>query len=133
MVVWNEENAAHLLARAGFGGSESDIRKFLHYGQALAVESLLKAPRVRRRALLVLALAVGCGGRGNAYPAEVVENFLRACTSKGASEAACQCSLDAIRRRYTVDEYRALESRVARGEMPPELVALTADCRPPSR
>ncbi|HJQ82919.1 MAG TPA: DUF1800 domain-containing protein [Candidatus Binatia bacterium] len=43
MVVWNDENAAHLLARAGFGGSASDVRKFAHYGQANAVEALLKA------------------------------------------------------------------------------------------
>ena len=43
MVTWNEDNAAHLLARAGFGASSSDRKKFVKYGQALAVENLLRA------------------------------------------------------------------------------------------
>jgi uncharacterized protein (DUF1800 family) len=41
MVVWNEENVAHLLARAGFGGSDRDVKKYLRLGQATAVEKLI--------------------------------------------------------------------------------------------
>ncbi|MCC6850286.1 MAG: DUF1800 domain-containing protein, partial [Deltaproteobacteria bacterium] len=41
MVVWNAENAAHLLSRAGFGGDERDVEKYVRYGQATAVEKLV--------------------------------------------------------------------------------------------
>src|ERR1700752_3397660 len=41
MVVWDEENAAHLLSRAGFGGDEHDIGRYVRYGQATAVERLI--------------------------------------------------------------------------------------------
>jgi hypothetical protein len=38
--------------------------------------------------------------------------------------------MDAIRRRFTVDEYRALEARIAAGEVPRELLVAIEDCRP---
>jgi uncharacterized protein (DUF1800 family) len=41
MVTWNEENARHLLSRAGFGGDARDIDHFVKYGQAVAVEKLV--------------------------------------------------------------------------------------------
>jgi uncharacterized protein (DUF1800 family) len=41
MAVWNDENAAHLIARAGFGANESDVKKFVKYGQMRAVDVLL--------------------------------------------------------------------------------------------
>src|SRR5262245_48934183 len=41
MVTWDEENAAHLLSRAGFGGDDRDISKYQRYGQTLAVNLLV--------------------------------------------------------------------------------------------
>ncbi len=41
MVVWDAENAAHLISRAGFGGDERDIEKYVRYGQFTAVEKLV--------------------------------------------------------------------------------------------
>jgi uncharacterized protein (DUF1800 family) len=41
MVVWDAENAAHLISRAGFGGDERDIEKYVRYGQVTAVEKLV--------------------------------------------------------------------------------------------
>lgn len=41
MVVWDAANAAHLLSRAGFGGDERDVLKYVRYGQATAVEKLV--------------------------------------------------------------------------------------------
>jgi uncharacterized protein (DUF1800 family) len=41
MVDWNEENAAHLLRRAGFGGDSRDIDRTVRFGQTLAVERLI--------------------------------------------------------------------------------------------
>ncbi|TMA55918.1 MAG: DUF1800 domain-containing protein [Deltaproteobacteria bacterium] len=41
MVVWDEENAAHLMARAGFGGSVRDNARYARMGQQRAVERLI--------------------------------------------------------------------------------------------
>jgi uncharacterized protein (DUF1800 family) len=41
MVTWDDENAGHLLSRAGFGGDDRDIARTIKYGQALAVEKLV--------------------------------------------------------------------------------------------
>jgi uncharacterized protein (DUF1800 family) len=41
MVEWNEENAAHLLSRAGFGGDARDLARYVRFGQATAVERLV--------------------------------------------------------------------------------------------
>jgi uncharacterized protein (DUF1800 family) len=41
MVVWSDENAAHLLSRAGFGGDSRDIDRFVNYGQARSVDTLV--------------------------------------------------------------------------------------------
>src|SRR2546426_953670 len=41
MVVWDEENAAHLMARAGFGGSVRDGTRYVRMGQQRAVERLI--------------------------------------------------------------------------------------------
>src|SRR3989449_11367143 len=40
MVVWDEENAAHLLSRAGFGGSVRDVARYVRMGQQRGVERL---------------------------------------------------------------------------------------------
>lgn len=76
-----------------------------------------------------LLLTTACRRRGNEYPPEVVENFLRACGSH-ASEGACRCSLDKVRERYTADEYRTLEARIAATrQAPEELLDIIATCR----
>jgi len=41
MVVWNEENAAHLLSRAGFGSDSKEIAKYAKLPQSLAVDLLV--------------------------------------------------------------------------------------------
>jgi hypothetical protein len=91
-------------------------------------------PRMRTTWLLLAAgcallLATACRRRGNEYPPEVVENFLRACGSR-ASEGACRCSLGKVQERYTADEYRALEARIAATrQVPTELADIIAACR----
>ena len=93
-------------------------------------------PFIRRRTARVflaagcaLLLVMGCHRRGNEYPPEVVENFLRACGSR-ASESACRCSLEKVQERYTADEYRALEAHIAATrQVPKELLDIIATCR----
>lgn len=85
---------------------------------------------MRRVAPLLLVLALGCAAAHHDYPPEMVDTFIRGCTTGGQSEAVCRCSLDRIQSRYTLEEYRALEQRVARGTASPaEIVQLTAECR----
>jgi hypothetical protein len=68
-------------------------------------------------------------GQVEAYPPQVVENYLRACVAKGGDTRLCQCSIDAVRRRFTIDEYRTIETRITKGELPRELLAAVDDCR----
>ena len=41
MVAWNEENAAHLLTRAGFGGKPKEVSRYAKRGQIWCVADLL--------------------------------------------------------------------------------------------
>ena len=47
MPEWNEENAAHLLSRAGFGGTPPEVRRYAQRGQVWSVASLM-APKPSR-------------------------------------------------------------------------------------
>jgi hypothetical protein len=83
---------------------------------------------VRSLVLAGLLAAAACGERrDDVYPAEVVRTFMDACTTRG-SAAACRCTLDAIQRRFTVDEFRALEERARRGDPPREMMELATAC-----
>lgn len=80
---------------------------------------------------LLVTTAVACGEPLHDYPTSVVDNFLGACRSKGGSADACQCALDGLRRRYTADEYEALEKKVRDGDQASTrlLAEVVADCR----
>lgn len=64
----------------------------------------------------------------NPYPDEVVENFVVTCRTR-ADERVCQCAIDHIQRRYTLEEFRAHEARISQGEVPRELVEAVDGCR----
>lgn len=88
----------------------------------------------RAAALLLLAAVTlplaGCDpGPDHPYPPDVVENFVTSCRAKG-SQAACECAIDQLQRRFTLAEFNALEARMAKGEVPPEVVNAIADCPP---
>lgn len=76
-------------------------------------------------------------GQMEGYSDEVVENFLTGCRAQADKrlrsstvvERACRCSIDAIRRRFTIDEYRALEARMAKNDVPREMIEAIAECR----
>jgi len=50
MVVWDEENAAHLLSRAGFGGGTRDVGRYVRVGQQRTVEKLVTVSQTGTRA-----------------------------------------------------------------------------------
>jgi hypothetical protein len=77
--------------------------------------------------LVLLALS-GCrGGPPNPYPPEVVEAFVASCRTR-ADEEVCRCAIDRIQRRWSLDEFKAFEARMANGDVPKELVDSVADC-----
>jgi hypothetical protein len=93
----------------------------------------MSSPMGWRRQLVllgvVLATGTGCkGGPPNPYPDDVVDNFVSACRAN-AAERVCTCAIDRIQRRFTLDEFRAFEERMAQGETPKELVDSVADCQ----
>jgi uncharacterized protein (DUF1800 family) len=49
MVLWNDENVAHFLSRAGFGAKPSDIKLYRMLGQAKAVDKLVAVPPSRAK------------------------------------------------------------------------------------
>jgi len=87
--------------------------------------------RMRRPAFIALPLLLfACGAPLHDYPTDVVDNFLGACRSKGGSDRACQCSLDALRGHFTAEEYAALEKKVIAEdrEATKALADVAADC-----
>jgi hypothetical protein len=84
--------------------------------------------RARSMAALLVAVCLGCGSPPDVYPPEVVRNFLDACTPQ-AGRRTCRCALDALQRRFSIEEFRAFEARMRGGEMPKEMVDAVSECR----
>jgi hypothetical protein len=82
-------------------------------------------------AAAMTACLLSCGRPRHEYSAELVDNFGRACRARGGTEAACGCALDRLRERWTEQQYRDLETRVAKREEAAAraLADATADCR----
>ncbi len=84
--------------------------------------------RIRSLCLLVLLAVAACGGDPEEpYPPELVANFLRSCQVKG-TKVGCECAIDRIQRTFTLDQFKAFETRMAKGDVPPELMNAIADC-----
>ena len=85
--------------------------------------------RVRRPAALLVAMAcAACGGRGaDVYPPDIVRNFMSACTAR-SDERICRCALDALERRFSIEQFLGFEARMRGGEMPKEMVDAVAGC-----
>lgn len=77
--------------------------------------------------LLLLAVAACGGGDTHEYPPEIVANFIKSCEVKG-TKVGCACAIDKIQRAFTLAEFQAFETRMAKGEAPPELMNAIADC-----
>ena len=86
--------------------------------------------RMRRQtALLIAMVCAACGGRSaDVYPPDVVRNFMSACTAR-SDERVCRCALDALERRFSVEQFLAFEARMRGGEMPKEMIDAVAGCR----
>jgi hypothetical protein len=74
----------------------------------------------------LMLLATSCGPP-NPYPPDVVETFVTSCRAN-ADERVCRCAIDHIQRRYSLDEFRAFEERIGKGETVKEMIDTVADC-----
>jgi hypothetical protein len=75
----------------------------------------------------LLLLATSCGGPPNPYPQDVVDTFVASCRAN-TEERVCRCAIDRIQRRYSLDEFRAFEQRIGKGEVVKELIDTVTDC-----
>lgn len=86
---------------------------------------------------LGLAALSGCsstsggGGDSTNWPADVEKNFMTSCESaSGGQTVYCECSLDALKDEYTIEEYTQLEKDImkdsSKGE---ELTDIIASCQ----
>jgi hypothetical protein len=83
-----------------------------------------------RGALVLLVASAACAGPSrDVYPAEVVRNFMDACTRR-SDERVCRCALDTLQGRFTLEEFRAFEAEVRAGEVPKPMVDAVGDCAP---
>ncbi len=117
---------ARSLGRAAFGSALLLGLFLLTFSPALAVRALGLDTEVAYRKSPYATVPLY--GQVEAYPADVVQNFLAACT-RNATPRACRCTLDEIRRRVTIDAYHALEARMAKRDMPAEMLAAAEACR----
>lgn len=88
----------------------------------------------KRIALAGVFLLGACGGDGGGseYPQELVDQFMASCTAGGTSEAVCQCALDKIEAKYSLEQFQAESVNLAEGQaseaFTQDLVAFSLDC-----
>ena len=79
--------------------------------------------------LLVATLLPGCRPPKHDYPPEVLTTFVTRCTAQ-APRGACECTLDEIQRRFTYEQFTALERRTQEtGKPPAEFQTVANACR----
>ena len=81
----------------------------------------------------LVVLAVGCSGGGDSkkFPDEVRKNFLETCTTSGANQKQCNCTLEKLEEKYNVEQFRELERRIAAGDASAEaeIAPFVSACR----
>lgn len=64
-------------------------------------------------------------GARNAYPQQVVDEFLKSCKSAGSDAKFCACLLDRIQEKYSFEEFTVIELKLTSGSPPEEFVEFT--------
>ena len=72
----------------------------------------------RAPALAALACALAaCGGDGNGYPQESIDEFVRECDAQAnATEAQCRCVIARLEETMPYDEFARADRALAREE-----------------
>ena len=61
-------------------------------------------------------------GTKDAYPQEVVDEFLKACQKAGSSAKICTCLIDKIQEKYSLQEFTVIELKLGSSNPPEEFV-----------
>ena len=64
-------------------------------------------------------------GTNDAYPQEVVDEFLKSCQGAGSSAKLCACLIDKIQEKYSFEEFSVMELKLRSGNPPEEFVEFT--------
>ena len=83
-------------------------------------------------ALLVVVVSVGCsGGDSKKYPDEVRRNFLETCTQSGGSQKQCDCALEKLEGKFSLQQFQDIEKRITSGDAAAEaeIAPLVTQCR----
>jgi hypothetical protein len=82
-----------------------------------------------RRGVLILAM-IALTSCAEEFPEQVVRNFMNSCVAQpGATEAACQCTIDRLQETMTLEEFIEVDRDIREGAEPPAaLVAAAAEC-----
>jgi hypothetical protein len=77
----------------------------------------------------LVALTAGCRPAKHEYPPEVTATFVSHCEIR-APRGACECTLDAIQRRFTYEQFTTLEQQTRdTGKPPAEFQDAARECR----
>jgi len=83
--------------------------------------------------LLILAttslLFTACNTKHD-YPSDVTQNFMNSCqTNSGGKQELCSCLLDKIQRKYTYEEFSAIEVKMQVGQTPSDFLDFVGKAR----
>ena len=67
---------------------------------------------------------------GNKYPDQIRNNFLTSCDSQpNAPRAVCECALNKIEEKYSLDEFEKIDKAQREGEpLPKDISKIVTDC-----
>lgn len=94
-------------------------------------------PAIGKRLILslfTLLVAGACGGgAGEDYPPGVVQRYLDSCTAGGTSREICQCALDELEDKYSIEEFTEESIALSQGnpsdEFQQDIVEASANCQ----
>lgn len=72
---------------------------------------------------------VASNGASGEYPQEVKDAFLSSCVGAGSDAMFCACVLDKVQKKYSLEEFTAIESKLKAGSPPQEFVEFTGKAR----
>lgn len=68
---------------------------------------------------------------GEAYPQEVIDNFVTACVGGGASSQLCECTIDVLQRDVSYERFVEIDQQLGQNpnDIPQELTDAVTECR----
>jgi hypothetical protein len=82
-------------------------------------------------ALAIVASVACSGGNDHKFPDDVRKSFIETCTQSGANDKQCNCALDKLEAKYSVQQFRDLERRITSGDASAEaeIAPIATACR----